>query len=67
MMLALHKNARTIPAIRAEIVASGNLSVHQLSLRYGVSEATICKWKLRESVRDRSHIAHRLQTTPTPA
>ena len=67
MMLALHKNARTTPAIRAEIAASGNLSAHQLSLRCGVSEATIYKWKLRESVQDRSYTAHRLQTTLTPA
>ena len=67
MMLALHKNARTTPAIRAEIAASGNFSARQLSRRYGVTEATIYKWKSRDSVEDRSHTAHRLQTTMTPA
>ena len=67
MRLALHKNARTTPAIRAEIAASGDLSARQLSERYGVSQATIYKWKSRDSVHDRSHTAHRLQTTLTPA
>ena len=66
-MLALHKNARTTPAIRAEIAASGDLSTRQLSQRYGVTEATIYKWKARDSTADRSHTAHRLQTTLTPA
>lgn len=67
MMLALHKNARTTPAVRAEIAASGDLSARELSQRYGVTEATIYKWKSRDSVADRSHTAHRLQTTLTPA
>ena len=66
-MLALHKNARTTPAVRAEIAASGNLSARSLSQRFGVSEATIYKWKARDSVVDRSHTAHRLQTTLTSA
>ncbi len=43
MMVALHKNARTTPAIRTEIAASGNLSARDLSQRFGVSEATIYK------------------------
>ena len=67
MIVALHKNARTTPAIRAEIAASADASVRELSQRYGVSEATIYKWKVRDSVHDRSHTAHRLQTTLTPA
>ncbi len=67
MMIALHKNARTTPAIRTEIAASGNLSARVLSERFGVSEATIYKWKARDSVADRSHTAHRLQTTLNPA
>jgi transposase InsO family protein len=32
-----------------------------------VTEATIRKWKSRDSVHDRPHTAHRLQTTLTPA
>jgi transposase InsO family protein len=67
MMVSLHKNARTTPAIRAEIAASGHLSARQMSQLYGVSEATIYKWKSRDSVHDRSHTAHRLQTNLTPA
>ena len=66
MMIALHKQARTTPAVRAEIAASAD-SVKALACRYGVTEATIYKWKSRESVQDRSHMAHRLQTTLTPA
>jgi len=44
MMIALHKNARTTPAIRAEIAASKE-SARVLAQRYGVTEATIYKWK----------------------
>lgn len=35
--------------------------------RYGISEQTVWKWRKRDSVQDRSHTAHRLQTTLTPA
>lgn len=66
MMIALHKQARTTPAVRAEIAASSE-SAHTLACRYGVTEATVYKWKSRETVQDRSHTAHRLQTTLTPA
>jgi hypothetical protein len=66
MMIALHKNARTTPAIRAEIAASSETAA-TLALRYGVSEGTFYKWKGRDSFHDASHTAHRLQTTLTPA
>jgi transposase InsO family protein len=66
MMIALHKQARTTPAVRAEIAASSE-SAHTLACRFGVTEATVYKWKSRETVQDRSHTAHRLQTTLTPA
>ena len=66
MMIALHKNARTTPAIRAEIAASTD-SVVALAQRYGISEETARKWKRRTSVHDASHTPHRLQTTLTPA
>ena len=65
MMIALHKQARTTPAVRAEIAASSD-SVKALARRYGVTQATVYKWKSRESVQDRSHTAHHLQTTLTP-
>ena len=66
MMIALHKNARTTPAIRAEIAASADSAV-ALAQRYGISEETARKWKKRTSVHDASHTPHRLQTTLTPA
>jgi transposase InsO family protein len=65
MQLKLHKRARTTPAVRAEIAASTE-SVAVLARRYNVSEMTIRKWKSRDSVEDRSHTAHRLQTTLNP-
>lgn len=65
MMIALHKNARTTPAIRAEIAASGD-SAAALAQRFGITEATVYKWKKRTSVHDASHTPHRLQTTLTP-
>ena len=65
MMIALHKNARTTPAVRAEIAASPE-PVARLAERYGVSEDTVRKWKSRTDFNDASHTAHRLQTTLTP-
>src|SRR6056297_1922566 len=35
--------------------------------RYGISEQTVWKWRRRDGVHDRSHTAHRLQSTLTPA
>jgi transposase InsO family protein len=66
MMIALHKNARTTPAIRAEMALSGD-SVSTLAQRYSVSESTARKWKGRDSFVDASHTPHRLQTTLTAA
>ena len=66
MMIALHKNARTTPAIRAEITSS-TASATSLAQRFGVTEATVYKWKKRTSFQDCSHTAHRLQTTLSPA
>lgn len=66
MMIALHKNARTTPATRAEIAASSETAA-TLALRYGVSEGTVYKWKGRDSFNDASHTPQRLQTTLTPA
>ena len=66
MLIALHKNARTTPAVRAEIAASSH-SAGVLAQRYGITEQTVYKWKKRSVFTDRSHIAQRLQTTLTPA
>ncbi len=66
MNIRLHKNATTTPARRAYIQSSP-LSVAALAAELGVSEDTIRRWKYRDTVEDRSHTAHRLQTTLTPA
>jgi len=66
MLIALHKNARTTPAIRAEMAASSE-SAGALARRFGVTTATASKWKKRPTAHDLSHTAHRLQTTLTPA
>src|SRR6218665_3793016 len=66
MLIALHKNARTTPAVRAEIAASSQ-TASVLAQRYGITEQTVYKWKKREAFGDRSHTAHRLQTVLTPA
>jgi transposase InsO family protein len=66
MLIALHKNARTTPAVRAEIAASSDTAA-VLAQRYGITEQTVYKWKKRSVFGDRSHTAHRLQTVLTPA
>jgi transposase InsO family protein len=60
-MLAIHPNARTTPAVRAEIARSGERS-GVLAERYGVSAETVRKWRRRgpEDCRDRSSRPHRL-------
>ena len=66
MMLSLHKNATTTPAIRARIAASDEPAA-VLAARYGVTLDTIHRWRGRTSFEDRSHSAHQLATTLTPA
>lgn len=66
MMLALHKNARTTPAVRREIAQSSE-PASVLAGRYGVTEQTVYKCKKRKVFTDRSHTAHRLQTRLNPA
>jgi transposase-like protein len=65
-LIALHKNATTTPAIRRR-VAQSDEAVAVLAMRYSVSEDTVRKWKKRDNFEDRSHTAHRPQTTLTPA
>ena len=66
MNTRLHKLARTTPAVRAEMALSAD-SVAVLACRHGVSESTARKCKGRSSPHDRSHTAHKLQTTLSPA
>jgi len=60
-LIALHKRARTTPAVRAKIAASRE-PVAVLAQHYNVSEATIRKRCTRDDFHDRPHTAHRLQT-----
>jgi len=66
MMVVLHKNARTTPAVRREIAQSSE-PASVLAARYGITEQTVYKWKKRRVFTDRSHTAHRLQTRLNPA
>ena len=67
MLIALQKNARTTPAVRAEIAASSEPASVLGQPRIGITEQTVYKWKKRSVFGDRSHTAHRLQTVLTPA
>jgi transposase InsO family protein len=60
-MLAIHPNARTTPAVRAEIARSPEPS-GVLAKRYGVSSETIRKWRKRgpDDCQDRSARPHKL-------
>ena len=58
--------ATTTPKVRAAIRAS-DAPASVLAERYGTTEQTVYKWRHRESVHDRSHTPHHLQTTLTPA
>src|SRR5215210_7211108 len=60
-MLQIHPNARTTPAVRAEIARSGEPS-GVLAQRYGVSTETVRKWRKRGpgDCLDRSARPHKL-------
>ena len=66
ILIHLHSQATTTPKIRAEIQASDE-PAWVLAERFGTTEQTVWKWRKRGSVHDRSHTAHRLQTTLSPA
>jgi len=66
MHIRLHKEATTTPKVRALIQASDE-PAWVLAQRFGTTEQTVWKWRKRDSVADRSHTPHRLQTTLTPA
>ena len=66
MIVKLHKNARTTPAIRAQLAAS-NDPVAVLAKRFNLAPNTVRKWQARTDFNDRSHTAHNLQTTLNPA
>ena len=51
-----------MPAVRAQIQQS-SAGEYGLAKQYDISRKTVQRWKGRDSVEDRSHTAHRLQTT----
>lgn len=66
MNIRLHKNATTTPA-RRRYIQTSPWPAARLATEPRVSEDTIRRWRGRDSVEDRPHTAHRLQTTLTPA
>jgi hypothetical protein len=64
MILSLHKNATTTPAIRAKIAASGEPAA-ELAGRPGVTLDTIYHWRGRTRFEDRSPTAHLFATRLT--
>src|SRR3954465_15255430 len=60
-MLSIHPNARTTPAVRAEIARSSE-PTGELARRFGVSTETVRKWRKRgvTECRDRSSRPHKL-------
>ena len=66
MRIHLHSQATTTPRVRAAIQASSE-PASTLAERFGTTGQTVCKGKHRDSVEDRCHTPHRLQTTLTPA
>lgn len=64
MLIFPHKHAMRTPR-RGNDLGERRASVGRAE-RYGTSKQTVWKWRKRVSVYDRSHTAHRLQTTLTP-
>lgn len=65
MMIKLHKQARTTPAIRAELQAAEGTTA-QLAARYGISWPTAHRWRhAKDGVHDRSHCPHHIKATLT--
>jgi DNA-binding transcriptional regulator YiaG len=60
-----HKNATTTPEMRRFIQAS-DLSVSQLSKVLNISEATVRKWRKRNTINNAPNTPHHLNTTLTP-
>jgi hypothetical protein len=61
-LIKLHSQATTTPKVRAAIQASDE-PASVLADRHGTTKQTVWKWRKRDTVEDRSHTPHRLQTT----
>ncbi len=60
-----HKNATTTPEIRA-LLQQAQGSDYALAQRFGISRATVRKWRQRNDVADASHAAHRPREALAP-
>ncbi|WP_299787534.1 transcriptional regulator [uncultured Shewanella sp.] len=60
-----HRNATTTPEMR-RFIQESDLSVTQLSKVLNISEATVRKWRKRDSVENTPNTPHHLNTTLTP-
>ena len=56
MLIHLHSQATTTPGVRAAIQASDDAGT-VFAERFGVTPQTVCKWRKRDSVEDRSQRA----------
>ncbi|QYJ77837.1 transcriptional regulator [Shewanella acanthi] len=61
---ARHGNATTTPEMR-HFIQQSELSVSQLAKILNITEATVRKWRKRQSVNDASNTPHHLNTTLT--
>ncbi len=61
----LHANATTTPEMR-EFIQNSDLSTSELSRILNISEATVRKWRKRETVKDKSHRPKKLASTLSP-
>ncbi|MCG9696122.1 transcriptional regulator [Shewanella sp. Isolate11] len=60
-----HKNATTTPEMR-RFIQESSLPVSQLAKVLNISEATVRKWRKRDSVNNTPNTPHHLNTTLTP-
>ena len=66
MTIRLHANATTTPKTRRYIQQSKKTD-KSLAKELGISIDTVRRWRKRNDVHDRSHTAHRLNTTLSEA
>lgn len=66
MLIRLHQNATTTPAIR-EHLRTRPKGVKTLARELNLNVATVRQWRGRDSTEDASHRPHRMQTTLSPA
>ena len=67
MIVRIHKNATTTPAIRRALqAASASVSTNSLAKRYGLNPGTVKRWRERTTVEDGSHRPKQIVATLDP-